>query len=43
MPQQCTELDLCAIEEVEVGQAIKIEASGLTLAIFNLEGEFFVN
>lgn len=42
MSTQCKELALCAIEEVEVGQAIKIEADGRTLAVFNLEGEFFV-
>ena len=42
MPPQPTELALCAVEDVEVGHAIKIEAEGLTLAVFNLEGEFFV-
>lgn len=42
MPPEPTEVNLCAVEDVEAGRAIKIEAEGLTLAVFNLEGEFFV-
>ena len=34
-------LELCKAEDVGVGEARKIEAAGLTLAVYNLEGEFF--
>lgn len=42
MTPTCTQLDLCAMDEVNTGHAIKIETAGLTLAVFNLEGDFFV-
>ena len=42
MTQAFTQLDLCALNDVEDGHALKVEASGLTLAVFNIEGEFFV-
>jgi nitrite reductase/ring-hydroxylating ferredoxin subunit len=42
MTQTCAQLDVCSIEEVEPGQAIKIEKEGVCLAVFNLEGDFFV-
>ena len=42
MTQQGTQLDLCGVEDVEVGQAVKIEIAGLSLAVFNLDGDFFV-
>lgn len=35
-------LELCKVEDVGVGEARKIEAAGLTLAVYNLEGEFCV-
>lgn len=35
-------LDLCAADEVVPGTALKVEAGGLTLAVFNIDGEFFV-
>jgi len=34
-------LELCKVEDVGVGEARRIEAAGLTLAVYNLEGEFF--
>ena len=34
-------LELCKVEDVAVGEARKIEAAGLTLAVYNLDGEFF--
>ena len=34
-------LELCKVEDVDVGEARKIEAAGLTLAVYNLDGEFF--
>jgi len=42
MTQACTQYDLCATQDVNEGQAIKVEHSGLTLAVFNLEGDYFV-
>jgi len=42
MSEDCQRVALCRREEVEVGRAIRIEKGALTLAVFNLEGEFFV-
>jgi nitrite reductase/ring-hydroxylating ferredoxin subunit len=33
-------IELCKVEDVGVGEARKIEAAGLTLAVYNLDGEF---
>jgi nitrite reductase/ring-hydroxylating ferredoxin subunit len=35
-------IDLCDAAEVAPGNALKVEAGGLTLAVFNVEGEFYV-
>jgi nitrite reductase/ring-hydroxylating ferredoxin subunit len=35
-------LDLCATSEIAPGAAVKIETGDLVLAVFNLDGEFFV-
>ena len=35
-------IELCKVEDVGVGEARKVEAEGLTLAVYNLEGEFCV-
>ena len=35
-------IDLCSTDEIAPGNALKIEAAGLTVAVFNLDGEFFV-
>jgi nitrite reductase/ring-hydroxylating ferredoxin subunit len=42
MTQTCTEVDLCSTTEVEPGHVIKIDKEGVCLAVFNLEGDFFV-
>ncbi len=43
MPQAtCRHIALCSRGEVEPGTAIRVEKEGLTLAVFNLEGEFHV-
>jgi len=34
-------LELCKVEDVGVGEARKFEAAGLTIAVYNLDGEFF--
>lgn len=35
-------LELCSADDVAEGTALKIEAEGLILAVFNIEGEFYV-
>lgn len=35
-------IDLCAVDEVDEGGALKVEAQGLTLAVFKVEGEVYV-
>ena len=34
--------DLCAASELAPGAALKVEIGDLTLAVFNVDGEFFV-
>ena len=36
------QLELCSTGDVAVGTAIKVERQGLELAVFNIEGEFYV-
>jgi biphenyl 2,3-dioxygenase ferredoxin subunit len=38
----CQRITLCKPADVEVGKAIRVEKSGLVLAVFNLDGEFHV-
>jgi nitrite reductase/ring-hydroxylating ferredoxin subunit len=35
-------IDLCAADEVSPGSALRVEAAGLALAVFNLDGEYYV-
>ena len=42
MSGPCRFISLCQAGEVQTGKAIKIEKEGLTLAVFNIDGEFFV-
>ena len=35
-------VELCATGEVAEGAALKVETNGLTLAVFNVDGEFYV-
>jgi biphenyl 2,3-dioxygenase ferredoxin subunit len=37
-----TRIELCSVAEVAPGNALRVERGELTLAVFNLEGEFFV-
>ena len=37
-----TRVELCKIDEVAPGTALKVEAAGLVVAVFNVEGEFYV-
>ena len=34
-------LDLCSTADVAPGAAIRVEAGGLTLAVYNIDGEFY--
>jgi nitrite reductase/ring-hydroxylating ferredoxin subunit len=42
MPQSCTRMGLCKVSDVSSGKAIKIEKQGLTLAVFNVAGDYLV-
>ena len=35
-------IDLCSTGEVTPGNALKVETGDLTLAVFNVDGEFYV-
>jgi nitrite reductase/ring-hydroxylating ferredoxin subunit len=37
-----TRVELCKAEDVAVGAALRVEAAGLTVAVFNVEGAFYV-
>jgi nitrite reductase/ring-hydroxylating ferredoxin subunit len=37
-----TRVELCKSDEIAPGNALKIEAAGLTLAVFNVDGAFYV-
>ncbi len=37
-----TKIELCSVSDVEPGAVLKVEQDDLTLAVFNLDGEFFV-
>lgn len=42
MSEACQRMALCRPAEVAPGQAIRIEKGAVTVAVFNLDGEFFV-
>jgi biphenyl 2,3-dioxygenase ferredoxin subunit len=35
-------IELCKAQDVGVGEVRKVEAGGLTVAVYNLDGEFYV-
>jgi nitrite reductase/ring-hydroxylating ferredoxin subunit len=35
-------IDLCAADEVSPGSALRVETGDLALAVFNLDGEYYV-
>jgi len=39
MPER---IELCAVGDVDAGSALRVEARELALAVFNVEGEFYV-
>lgn len=42
MQDKHQKIELCRVEDVSPGHALKIEIAGLILAVFNLNGEFYV-
>ncbi len=43
MPESMPErLDLCSTSDVAPGSALKVETGDLVLAVFNVDGEFYV-
>jgi nitrite reductase/ring-hydroxylating ferredoxin subunit len=41
MPGTPTRIRLCRIDEVAIGEALKVDAGGLAVAVFNLDGAFY--
>jgi nitrite reductase/ring-hydroxylating ferredoxin subunit len=37
-----TKVELCKADQVSPGTALRVEAGGLTVAVFNLDGTFYV-
>jgi nitrite reductase/ring-hydroxylating ferredoxin subunit len=37
-----TRVELCKAEDVAAGTALRVEAGGVVVAVFNLEGQFYV-
>jgi nitrite reductase/ring-hydroxylating ferredoxin subunit len=37
-----TQIELCSADEVAPGTALKVETHGLELAVFNVDGTFYV-
>ena len=35
-------IDLCGTDEIELGAVIKVDTGDLSLAVYNVDGEFFV-
>ena len=42
MSESGDRIDLCAAADVSPGEALKVETGGLSLAVFNVDGAFFV-
>jgi nitrite reductase/ring-hydroxylating ferredoxin subunit len=40
--QSRTQIELCSVVDVTPGAALKVEAAGLELAVFNVDGTFYV-
>ena len=37
-----TKVELCKADQVAAGTALRVEAGGLTVAVFNIDGQFYV-
>jgi nitrite reductase/ring-hydroxylating ferredoxin subunit len=42
MSEQPKRLELCSADEVAPGNALRVETEGLALAVFNVDGDFYV-
>jgi nitrite reductase/ring-hydroxylating ferredoxin subunit len=42
MPTEQSRIELCRTSDVEAGGALRVEAGDLVLAVFNVNGAFFV-
>ena len=42
MSASASRIDLCSVDNVEPGAALKVEAGDLMLAVYLVDGEFFV-
>jgi nitrite reductase/ring-hydroxylating ferredoxin subunit len=42
MPEAPSRIRVCGVTDVASGEVLKVETHGLTVAVFNLEGEFYV-
>ena len=42
MSMTALRIELCRTDEVEPGQAIRVETAGLPLAVYNVDGRFYV-
>ena len=42
MPRAPVRIRLCGVGDVASGASLKVETHGLTVAVFNLDGEFYV-
>jgi nitrite reductase/ring-hydroxylating ferredoxin subunit len=41
-PNMTSSIELCSADDIPEGSALRVEAGALTLAVFNVEGEFYV-
>jgi nitrite reductase/ring-hydroxylating ferredoxin subunit len=37
-----SKIELCRIDDVRTGESLKVTTAGLTVAVFNLDGDFYV-
>ena len=42
MPGAPVRIELCKIDEVAAGAALRVEKDGMVLAVFNVDGEYYV-
>ncbi|HEX2453208.1 MAG TPA: non-heme iron oxygenase ferredoxin subunit [Vicinamibacterales bacterium] len=40
--QEPSRIELCKAADVAIGEVVKVETAGLTVAVFNLDGTFYV-
>jgi len=40
--QEPSRIELCKVGDVAIGEVLRVETGGLTVAVFNLDGTFYV-